>query len=470
MGKKKVKEAVVPQQDKKICGSICLCQFTVVISCVAVIYLAVAVYMPSYRAFTYGMEPEPVMCQAVNTTMLTNYCDWASCGEWCLTKTSGFCPQIHVTTRRNGTTIRLDGCARLASSSCPKAKPEKVKRYNCNLDNECATLTGVFNCSLGHCANMSELFLCHNHADGIVVDSDKDNLKLNGFFECYHSRCTKYRKNLNCDRYCSKITTTSMNVYLQSGDNVFTGECDRVVAFNEVNGNEPGVVLEDPKEIWTSRDNRTLFASCDMIVKNESSLIATDCINGTEVGDNTIPRPFMNFTTFWKIVENSTTEVDPTHKFLPPQHVLTIYNYSRLYINIEGCVNTLMGECAEFVDTHGNDGDNKTAQSRFPCFYRKNDPFMVVARFDLKKTWLELMVAIFVPSTLFVVSFITLIVIGHSVYVGDDAKMRCMICRRKKKKKTTEEINAEMDLVMDGIIERTNAMADSPEGVAVTST
>lgn len=85
---------------------------------------------------------------------------------------------------------------------------------------------------------------------------------------------------------------------------------------------------------------------------------------------------------------------------------------------------------------------------------------MVVARFDLNKTWKELMIAIFVPSSLFVISFITLVVIGHSVHVGDDAKMRCTLCP-KKPAKTKEEINAEMDLVMDGIIERTNAMAES---------
>ncbi|KAF6204892.1 hypothetical protein GE061_019056 [Apolygus lucorum] len=120
MGKKKevIKEPVVPVQDRRICGGICLCQFTIVISCVSLVYLAVAVYMPSYRAFTYGMETKPVMCQAVNTVMAKN-CDWASCGEWCLTKTSGFCPQIHVTTRQNGTSITLEKCERLLNFSCP---------------------------------------------------------------------------------------------------------------------------------------------------------------------------------------------------------------------------------------------------------------------------------------------------------------------------------------------------------------
>lgn len=63
--------------------------------------------------------------------------------------------------------------------------------------------------------------------------------------------------------------------------------------------------------------------------------------------------------------------VDPTNRYLPAQHSLIIYNSSRLYINLEGCVNTLRGECRDFLQTHGRDGDNQTAQSRYPCFYNK---------------------------------------------------------------------------------------------------
>ncbi|KAK9511883.1 hypothetical protein O3M35_000453 [Rhynocoris fuscipes] len=122
MGKKRQKkEPVIPNQDKRICGGICLCQFTIVTSCVALVYLAVAVYMPSYRAFTYGLEPIPVMCQATNSSLVNN-CMWTSCGEWCLTKSSGLCNQIHVTVRRNGTTITLEECNKLQMVSCPMVK------------------------------------------------------------------------------------------------------------------------------------------------------------------------------------------------------------------------------------------------------------------------------------------------------------------------------------------------------------
>lgn len=48
MGRKH-KRRLIPEQDRRICGSICFCQFTIVISCVALVYLSVAIYMPSHR-------------------------------------------------------------------------------------------------------------------------------------------------------------------------------------------------------------------------------------------------------------------------------------------------------------------------------------------------------------------------------------------------------------------------------------
>lgn len=51
MGKKRRKNQprLIPEQDKRICGSICVCQFTFVLSCVAMVYLSVASYSPTYK-------------------------------------------------------------------------------------------------------------------------------------------------------------------------------------------------------------------------------------------------------------------------------------------------------------------------------------------------------------------------------------------------------------------------------------
>lgn len=67
---------------------------------------------------------------------------------------------------------------------------------------------------------------------------------------------------------------------------------------------------------------------------------------------------------------------------------------------------------------------------------------MVIARYDLKRTWRDLVIAISVPSVLFVVSFITLCVIMQSVRVDDDTKMRCKYCFSKDRSDLTEMITA----------------------------
>ncbi|XP_063238466.1 uncharacterized protein LOC134539987 [Bacillus rossius redtenbacheri] len=428
---RKAKPLPIPEQDRRLCRIICLCQLTLVLSGVALVYLTVAIYMPSHRAFQSGIEPTPVTCHTVNTFMQTSYCDWASCGEWCLTRTAGFCPQIEVQVRRNGTQVRLEGCRprRLVSIACPQVDPEALKKFNCNNGTECSALTGVFNCSLGHCANMSELYQCAPKADGIVVNSEHDNMKLNGFFSCYKSTCVKIKQVFYCTRYCPKISTTGVNVYLLYEDSVYTGECERAVALDKANGSEDPVPLADPAEFWRAdNDSGVLMASCLAVSRHDTTLSATDCVNGSLVDQARVPKLFMNFTVLWSLYEQAERVADLGQWFAPQQSQLVIYNRTKLYINLEACVNTLQGECKQFLNTHGRDGDNHTAPSRFPCYYDKSDSSFVVARFDLRKTWRELLIAALVPSTLFLLSAATLCVITRSVTVGDDARMHCKYC------------------------------------------
>lgn len=115
-----------------------------------------------------------------------------------------------------------------------------------------------------------------------------------------------------------------------------------------------------------------------------------------------------------------------------------------MFINLEGCVNTLRGECTEFATVFGRDGRNNTAQSRFPCYYKTNDSTMVVSRFDLAKTWRDLLISVLVPTILFVISFATLCVITQSVKVGDDTKMRCTFCPGRKSDQEEEIIENEL--------------------------
>ncbi|CAH1103619.1 unnamed protein product [Psylliodes chrysocephalus] len=448
MGRRnKCKPRMIPQQDKRICGCICFCQLVVVFSCVSLIYLTVAIYIPSYRAFRSGYETRPVMCQTINISTENN-CSWASCGEWCLTKTSGFCPQIHSTTRQNGTTVQFLNCTNFHASICPPVSPDQLKKHNCNNGTECASLRGVFNCSLGHCANMSQLYDCHYKADGFTVDSDRDNAKLNGFFECKGAKCTKIKRAFSCDRICKEnITSVSTNVFISKGDSVNFAHCESAIATTKANGQEEGVQIPHT-QFWSKMPNEAFMVSCHMIKFDESiqTIHATDCINGTIYELGTLPKPFITFKEFWNLTGKHRNVVDPKNEFVPLQSSLTIYNASRLFINLDGCVNTLRGECSDFLNTHGRDGRNQTAPSRYPCFYNKNNSFMVVARYDLNKTWRDLLIAISIPSVLFVISFITLCAIMQSVRVDDDAKMRCKYCFGTYTSDMTEMINSKYEV------------------------
>ena len=104
---------------------------------------------------------------------------------------------------------------------------------------------------------MSEHYLCHHHADGVTIDAERDNMKLNGFFECVKSRCVKIKRAFSCDRYCPKITTTSVNVLIMQDDHLVTADCDVAYGFNEAHGNLPGVRIP-PKKIWEEAKGKLL--------------------------------------------------------------------------------------------------------------------------------------------------------------------------------------------------------------------
>lgn len=75
----------------------------------------------------------------------------------------------------------------------------------------------------------------------------------------------------------------------------------------------------------------------------------------------------------------------------------------------------------------------------------------MVARFDLKKTRMELLIAVIVPVGLLIISLITLIIITRSVKVGDDAKMRCTYCVDKQEVEDEDE----------GLVEATSSATQS---------
>lgn len=80
-----IEDLIIPPQDNRICGTICICSMTAVLSSVAIVYLTVAIYMPYTRAIASGIDPVPIMCTTTRAVNKDN-CDGARVANGVLAK------------------------------------------------------------------------------------------------------------------------------------------------------------------------------------------------------------------------------------------------------------------------------------------------------------------------------------------------------------------------------------------------
>lgn len=417
MGKKKVasEDLIVPPQDNRICGVICVCQMTLVLSSVALVYLTVAIYMPSTRVFKSGIDEVPVMCTTTRAINSDN-CEWGSCGEWCLSKTSGGCIQIFVNLRTNGSNLAFQNCTNSANKTCYGIDQEHADKARC-INDECKNLTGTFNCTAGQCLNITDAFECMfiNSDPPVKCSGRRGKISckdIAGLYSCLRGTCRKIRTPYNCDRRCVDIPTRNKNVVILSGDKVFLSQCENAID------------MDTGLEVWNDSQDNVAMVSCYHISTNFDRMEAVDCINGSILEKNQL-EDLTNFT-YLSYLHVANTILIP--EIAKTDLELTISNESRLMINLEGCVNTLIDECKEFLKDYGRDGSDHNARARFPCFYAPTKKEIVVARFDMDMTYKQFLFASLVPSTLFIASCLILLLCQKTVYVGDDAKMRFKGC------------------------------------------
>ncbi|KAG5682940.1 hypothetical protein PVAND_012258 [Polypedilum vanderplanki] len=438
MGKKKEvaeEDLLIPPQDSKICGTICVCQMTLVLSCVAIVYLTVAVYVPAQKAFNSGIETDPVMCITTKSA-LKESCNWTTCGEWCLSKGTGACLQIFVNLRYNGSSIQFQNCTNFVTKKCYGLDTEVAKNFTC-IKEECKNLTGIFNCTKGVCHNLTDVFECEFHnLDPVLKCSGRRGkvtcMEINGLYSCNKGGCEKIKAPYNCDRRCRDIPTRNKNVILLSGDNVYLSKCN--IAYNSTSKDE----------VWSDTGDNILMASCYTAnyTANSGIIDTTDCVNGSILLNKTILGDTTNFT-YLSYLHYAETEYQ--RQIAPLDADLIISNESRLMINLEGCVNTLRDECKEFFRYYAKDGSDHNARARFPCFYSPNDVSFAVQRFDLTVEYQQFMFAFLLPTILLVVSCFILTVCQKTVVVGDDSKMRFKCLTNEDTGKLKSSTNAQTD-------------------------
>ncbi|CAG7832243.1 unnamed protein product [Allacma fusca] len=447
--------------EKKVCYTLCVCELTFVLSCVSIFYLTFAIYLPSYRQLNAGFSEQTVMCTTLSNITIEN-CEvpespgsksmvqtWYSCGEWCLSKSQGTCTQIRVDVRKNGTNVILEECDSEMEDViyCDGVDP-KQETKEC-ITGGCSDITGLYNCTMlpvsdgvtetthgAYCRDVTLVLGCNLTSTDPAVHckNKKACVHLNGLYLCRKGHCARVRPPFKCERKCTGIQTGGKNIIIRENDVIFSAHCKRAVdmetneeiwprdLIGSVNGSD---VAEPPLLVMycTSILNRQM---------NLSEIHLMDCFNGTLME----PGYFGEITDIIRLVEAHTENerwLDPTKEVAPPEKDLVLLPNAPLYINYEGCVNTLiLRECEKFYAHYGVDGSDLRTSKRFPCFYRPNftadpdagdaiDQNYVILRLDMEKTHTELVYSAVVPVILAIISCIVLVVCSKIIHVDNES-------------------------------------------------
>lgn len=427
MGKKAVKKPEYPEETK-ICGLIFIFQLIAVLSAVSIVYLTVASYVPSMKAIGSTLEESSVMCTTTLADDSMENCTWLSCFEWCLTKSSGLCMQIWVSVRNNGSELSFNNCQERAEKSCTTDDLIPTHRHICRKD-QCENLLGLFNCTKGVCVNVTSAMTCNkftNLGQQISLKQRINCVNLDGFYTCTASYCMKILEPYSCERRCTDMNVR--NLVIVSGDKLHFANCR-----GSVSDKQSGELVWDPN----TNPSESLFISCTNVRNgsHDGQLLASDCINASLVETSAL-KINSSLAQLLSAYQNGRRLVG-NHQ-VPVENELTIYNRSKLLVNLEYCVNSLRDECREFFAIHGRDGRDLRSPARFPCYYslEKNDS--VVTKFNRAQVIFEFALTAAVPGALFVFSCTCLVLCTKVVRIGPDAHMQFFFRRTKQEQKEQE--------------------------------
>jgi len=418
------------KRERAVCGTLCLCLAVAVLSAVALVYLTVIIYIPTQREMSAGINEIPVMCTTTERKVIKDdivACRWSSCSEWCLSKGGGACTHLYVSVRNNGSNVEFEECTDIVHTKCPSLDRFNLQKKNCKKDHQCTQLDKTFRCEFGKCWNITDVYSCTWQTKDPELNCEKKRncVDLEGMYDCHQGRCGQIH-DWKCERRCADIQSPGKNVIIMSGEEIVLGNCRRAIS------------TESGETVWNANDNEgtTLLTSCTILGKTGTDYFqAQDCINGTLLPQHILGREPTNLTTLQNVFHTKSLQykMDPTAVRFPYEGDITIFNQSRLMINVEGCVNTLQEECSNFYETHGNDGRNHSAPSRYPCFYSPNNPEFVVARYNLNQSrWIFLMFFI-IPASLFILSCGVLFTCSRCLNVDNSGHMEMNCCHTDNK-------------------------------------
>jgi len=279
------------------------------------------------------------------------------------------------------------------------------------LKEPCATCKSI-------CNQRGECFDMKGRRDPTVIGTDEFGNPVTGYYTCEDGYCIEIY-DLKCERRCDSLDfqMNEKNSVIFQGEKIIIADCTArsTADVSRLNSKMPG--------------QNTLFVSCSNVTIDEeaNSIVANDCVNGTWFSDN-----FNGGSTNYSYMslEYGRRREDPKYraKEISYEEDITIYNKTKLKINIEGCVNTLSEECTAFYKKYGRDGRNYTARAIYPCWYDPDNPDFVVINFDPDKTLMLLIFFAAIPGGILTFSCLYMCGCSRFIFVGDDGHMRLKCC------------------------------------------
>lgn len=380
----------------RVCSVIFLCQILLLFSIVSMIYLCLAVYLPSFRSLTSGVDNSTdVICETIRRehyTYANNVPGLCSCTAGCLRRKEGLgCYQIEVKVRNKGRSLLFQDCHNSTVSTC---NSEMNKNTFIVEEEDLREFTGIINTPnlFRNTYNVTQLVSCNpidKKNSPEIINCTTNNYKCNyrdGLYFCEQGICYKYQNpNQECKLLCPKhIETTDKNVLLFKDNEVDSVKC--------------GSVRDSDMDevIWTDNNSREmLLTTCSSTAFNNitNSLQADDCLN-TGVLD--------------RLMFENTNKSDYNYLYSLFQDMLktrekvwgtdpVIAERTMLYINLEGCIPDIYTlDCYEYERKFGGTGSPFSTPSRHPCYYSPKYNVAVI-QIDQKKAHHDFLIAVLIP-------------------------------------------------------------------------
>lgn len=424
--------------EKQICFGICICQMIAILSGVSLLYLAVIVIIPSKNELAMGFKTTPIMCTTVESVDLArvegkpedNACTWTTCGEWCLSKGSGTCMQIHVMVRNNGSKVNFRDCVDISDKNCSALNVTNTRNYNCK-KGECKDITGLFNCTkdieYNNCKEITPAFVCHtNKINPKTIEClEKCEEPLDGVYLCKAGKCQGLKDVKHylhdCERKCTNLEMRERNVVIFSRERLVATACTSMDSPDNITS----ASIEGVSSTQEWRDKRqAIFIFCSYVKKENGKttydIITEDCFNATMGSTEELNglKDYMQLLSLHQSLGNRSEWI------IPPESSLRVMNNTQLRINPDGCVNTLRKECTAFFLTHSHDGSDGITRDRFPCYYTDQSSEFVIGKYNPAMTSTILLVASLLPGSLFIMACTCLFICSKSVGVDDEGHLR----------------------------------------------